>query len=296
MKVITFCSEKGGTGKSSSLILIARAVAEQLNENYALPAGNPVERHEFVQEIEPDGVQERVFRRFVPERKKVLVIDLDTLGSSSMHFKPDNLKEQDVYNKKHVAAAITDDSDTSLRDYIVSSSYDGIDLLRSSESIRRINFTQNLIRNKIRGASLGDFYDFVFIDTPAAYNPLHISALTAADTIVTPVNASLFDYSASEHLEKWIEQDISENADWHFFFTMMQPENKGQAEYVDLFKDKFGPERFYNFEIPHTVKVTYSIDRKYMISHYVAFSKLRTALCGLASAITGIPVDPKERF
>ena len=286
MKTIVFCSEKGGTGKSSSLILVARAVAEQLNENY--------EQHDGQEERELDFVKD--FWAFVPERKKVLVIDLDTLGSSSSHFMPENLKEQDFHNCKHVAAAITDDSNDSLRDYIITSEYEGIDLLRSSESIRRINFPQNIIRNKMRGSLLEQYYDFVFIDTPAAYNPLHISALTAADTIVTPVNPSLFDLSASEHLGKWISQDVSEDVTWRFFFTMMKPDNKGQDEYVDMFKNQFGPEHFYDFEIPDSVKVTSAIDRHYMISHYSAYQKLRNSLCGLASAMTGITVDPVGRF
>ena len=287
MKTIGFVSEKGGTGKSTSLILVSRATAEQVCEL--------CEQEASVDLAEGRG-QELSSEADIKLTNRVLVIDLDTLGSTTMHFLPDDLREQDPYGKKHVAAAMTDERDDNLRDYIIASSYIGIDLLRCSDSIRRIAFTQNLIRNKIRVSKLEDFYDFIFIDTPATYNPLHISALTAVNTIVTPVNPSLFDYSASEHLKTWINQDISEDADWHFFFTRMKPENDGQSEYIRMFKQRFGEERFYSSMIPDSIKVKNTIDRKYAISHARIFMDFRAAVCGLASEMTGITVDPKECF
>ncbi|MBP5464021.1 MAG: hypothetical protein J6Y13_02460, partial [Treponema sp.] len=158
MKTVVFCSEKGGTGKSTSLILIGRAVAEQLSENYAMQEESADGLADDAENEQKDSVQAdktvkpKSVRQFTPERKKLLIIDLDTLGSTSMSFEPVNIHVQDPYNRKHIAAAMSaDDSDT-LRNYIIKGGYEGIDLIRSSESIRRISFTQNLIKNNIKAA------------------------------------------------------------------------------------------------------------------------------------------------
>lgn len=302
MKTVVFCSEKGGTGKSTGLILIGRAVAEQLSENYAMqevPVGSQADNSDSEQgnPVSADkAVKPKVVRQYMPERKKLLVIDLDTLGSTSMSFAPVNVQAQDPYNRKHVAAALTaDDSDT-LRNYIIRGGYEGIDIIRSSESIRRIAFTQNLIKNKIRAARLEELYDYIFIDTPAAYNLLHISALAAADTVVTPVTPSTFDLPALLHLQSWITQDVGENVDWHLFFNMMDPKGQKREDYIQMFQKKLNPDMFYPDIIPDSSKVTDAIDYHYLISHSQKYENLRPALCGLASSIAGIPVDPKERF
>ena len=67
MKVITFGSIKGGTGKTSSLILLARAISKNA---------------------------------------KVLLIDLDINNSLSFTFLPTNLHEQDPFGKKYIAAGL----------------------------------------------------------------------------------------------------------------------------------------------------------------------------------------------
>lgn len=304
MKTVVFCSEKGGTGKSTSLILIARAAAEQLSENYAMQeesesSANSTETSDAGQEdsVQTDrAVKPKTVRKYIPERKKLLVIDLDTLGSTSMSFAPVNIQAQDPYNRKHVAAAMSaDDSDT-LRNYIIRGGYEGVDIIRSSESIRRIAFTQNLIKNKIRAARLEELYDFIFIDTPAAYNPLHISALAAADTVVTPVTPSTFDLPALLHLRSWITQDIGEDVDWHLFFNMMDPKGQKREDYIQMFQKKLDANMFYPDIIPDSSKITDAVDYHYLVSHSQKYENLRSALCGLATSITGIPVDPKERF
>ena len=302
MKTVVFCSEKGGTGKSTSLIMIARAVAEQLSENYAMQEESSSSLAENSDSEQKNSVQTdkagkpKTVRQYMPERKKLLVIDLDTLGSTSMSFAPVNVQAQDPYNRKHVTAAMSADDADTLRNYIIRAGYEGVDLIRSHESIRRISFTQNLIKNKIRAAKLEELYDFIFIDTPAAYNPLHISALAAADTVVTPVTPSSFDLPALLHLRDWIAQDIGENVDWHLFFNMMDPKGQKREDYIQTFQKKLDASMFYPDIIPDSSKVTDAVDYHYLISHSQKYESLRSAVCGLATSITGITVDPKERF
>ena len=74
MKTIGFVSEKGGTGKSTSLILVSRATAEQVYERYEQEASVALVEG---QEQEPAAEAD------IKLTNRVLVIDLDTLGSIS---------------------------------------------------------------------------------------------------------------------------------------------------------------------------------------------------------------------
>ena len=140
MKIITVGSIKGGTGKTSVLILLARALAKS-------------------------GCKD-------------LLIDLDINDSLTSVLKPKNLSEIDVLENKHIAAALLSTKDD-FADYIIPSNYPGIDLLRNHLQLSRVNFTQNLLKNKITVSGLADKYDYIIIDTPATYYALHIMAYQA---------------------------------------------------------------------------------------------------------------------
>lgn len=272
MKTISFGAIKGGTGKSTTLTLVSRATAKWLSEYY--------NQEEYSNE----------------QKKKVLVIDLDVNASVSAAFMPKEIRDIDPMGVKNAAAALLDDDDGNLLKYIVKSNYNGIDLIRTNDNLRRINFTSQQLLNKIRESNLAEYYDFIFIDTPATYNTLHIMAYTASDRIVTPINYCKFDVTPLRQLQTFLKKDTNKgDSIWKCFFSRVRnAESLSQEEYKNFFQEKSHIEQnhFLSSIIPDTLKVRDAIDRHYFISKGKIYAPLRTAVLSLASEITN--QDVKE--
>ncbi len=246
MKIISLAAIKGGTGKSTMSVLLARILAAS--------------------------------------KHKVLLIDLDVNNSASIALLPDNHRELDPVGNKNIAAALLS-TENDIEQRILPSCYPGIDLLRSHLQLTRVNPTQFLLRNKLRASSLPDTYDYVIVDTPGAYYGIHLMAFNVSDLIVTPVNMCMFDLSPLEQLRVNLDEDIGGSDNWHLFLNRMRPDNASQEDYVSIFQKKF-PGKIYKSKIPDTLKVRDSIDRKMAIGRSKNYSKFREALISLASEIT----------
>lgn len=224
MKIISTASIKGGTGKTTVLLLVSRAIAST--------------------------------------GKKCLIIDLDVNNSASRAFMPQNVREYDLMGKKNAAAALLSTEDDFL-EYIVPSIVPNIDILRSHPQLTRVNFTQMLLKNKIQKSSLAEEYDYVFIDTPATYYSLHVMAYQVSDIILTPVNPSQFDFSPLQQLGINIQEDIGVEKleNWKIVFNKVKPENQtSQKDYFQLYENNFS-KYIVNPKIPDTVKTRECIDR-----------------------------------
>lgn len=254
MKIITVGSIKGGTGKTSVLILLARALAKS--------------------------------------GRKGLLIDLDINDSLTSVLKPKNLNEIDVLENKHIAAALLSTKDD-FADYIIPSNYPGIDLLRNHLQLSRVNFTQNLLKNKITVSGLADKYDYIIIDTPATYYALHIMAYQAADLIISPINLAKFDYHPLQQLAFNLKEDTGKLDCWRLFYNRVKPESEKQQDYFDMFDQKFSGRIFPNVKIPDTQKIRDCIDRKMLVGKSKEYAKLRTAICALASAVAETEINPE---
>jgi len=257
MKVVTFGSIKGGTGKSSIQLLVERALAKS---GY-----------------------------------KCLAIDLDTNNSTSSALKPKDLKEQDVTGSKNIASALLSD-DKDISNCIIHSNYPNIDIIRNHVKITRVKFSLRLLKNKIEGSNFSDKYSFIFIDTPACYYDLHAMAYEASDLIISPVNPVKFDLIPLVQLGSNITEDTTDSAkNWHLFFNKVKPDSAVQDEYFNLFSQKF-PERIYDVKVPDTQKVRQCIDRKILVGKSQDYLKLRSSICKLASEIAGVEINPEENF
>lgn len=256
MKIISFAAIKGGTGKSTMSVLIARILAASA--------------------------------------QKVLLIDLDVNNSASIALLPDNHRELDPVGNKNVAAALLS-TENDMEQRILPSCYPGIDLLRSHLQLTRVNPTPYLLRNKLRGSNLSEIYDYIIIDTPGAYYGIHLMAFNVSDLIITPVNMCMFDLSPLEQLRANLDEDIGTSENWHLFLNRMRPDNASQEDYVNIFQKRFSG-KIYRSKIPDTLKVRDSIDRKMAIGKSKNYSRFRAALLGLASEITGTELHVEGAF
>lgn len=149
-KIIAIASQKGGTGKTTTAANLGHALAEK--------------------------------------KKKVLLIDLDPQSSLSISLGiPVKDLEKTIYN------ALTENDEISCLDlitietpihglYLIPSN---IDLSEAEQSLMAQLGRERVLQNTLE--SVRDDYDFILIDCPPSLALLTTNALTAADSVLVPI-------------------------------------------------------------------------------------------------------------
>lgn len=262
MKTICFASRKGGVGKSTATVLVARCLASS--------------------------------------GKKILLIDLDSQMSSSFCFMPDNLREQDSFGNHHIAAAMQSEND--ICDFAVHSNCQNIDLIRSYVDLPDLrSISQFRLQQSFNSSQKIQSYDFVLIDTQGTYDNLSMNGMQAADRIILPLFLSQFDFDCARYLEKKLKLEIPNGYEkLSLFFNGLHYKNgevtKNDKDYIELYKSNFSEEKFLKTNFSFTQKFKAIIDRDIKIGKSESFSKIRNEIISLASEIAGGNVSPSDSF
>ena len=158
-KIIALANQKGGVGKTTTTINLAASLATL--------------------------------------EKSVLVIDADPQANASSGLGVD-IKEVDC----SIYECIIDHAD--VRDAIYTTDINGLDIIPShinlvGAEIEMLNLPnrENVIKNML--ATIRDEYDFILIDCSPSLGLITVNALTAADSVVIPVQC---EYFALERISK----------------------------------------------------------------------------------------------
>ncbi|MCI9304544.1 ParA family protein [Clostridium sp.] len=166
MKVISVCNHKGGCAKTTTVVNIA---AELVNSGY-----------------------------------RVLIIDNDYQANltTSVGFKPDNESLINCLRGKK-----------SLRKSIKKcSTLDGLDIIPNNSEVSNADLALIKMRNckrilnrLIEEENLKDDYDFILIDCPPTQSITTINALVASDSVIIPMEPSLFNMQGLKNLSRTIK-------------------------------------------------------------------------------------------
>jgi chromosome partitioning protein len=154
MPIIAVANQKGGVGKTTTVVNLGAALAEQGH--------------------------------------KVLAVDFDPQGSLTLALgvNPDDL-ETTIYDV--LAAEIADRSNPSITD-VITSTRAGIDLAPANIelSAAELDLVNALSREKLLAEILEPIkkdYDYILVDCPPSLSLLTINALTAAAKVIMPLQA-----------------------------------------------------------------------------------------------------------
>lgn len=217
-KIIAIANQKGGVGKTTTCVNLAASMAAT--------------------------------------KRKILVIDLDPQGNATMG------SGVDKYNVDATAYDVLID-ETPISQAVVKETTGGYHLIAANgdvtaAEIRLMDCFARETRLRSMLEAEAHLYDYIFIDCPPSLNMLTVNALSAADSVLVPMQC---EYYALEGLTALVDT-ISKLAAVinsklkieGILRTMYDPRNRLSADVSDQLKQHFG-EKVYRTVIPRNVRL-----------------------------------------
>ena len=224
MKIISIINQKGGVGKTTTVINLASALSQK--------------------------------------GKKILVIDLDPQGNATTGLGLSNTENSDqtIYGILNGTNSITEAIKKTKYDNldIITSNVDlsGLELETAGDSNRAFILKHKLAAYLNDSSSL---YDYILIDCPPSLNLLTVMALVSSHSLVVPLQTEFFALEGLTQLMKTIERvKVSLNPDLKIrgiLLTMYDKRNKLSSQVEKEARDYFN-EKVYETVIPRNVRLS----------------------------------------
>lgn len=197
----------------------------------------------------------------VREGKRVLLIDADAQGSltaSLGYSEPDKIE----YTLADIVTDIANEEPVCRKGILIHN--EGIDLVPanidlSSTEVSLVNYIgrENILKSYIE--EIQDNYDYIIIDCCPSLGIITINSLTAADSVLIPVQASYLPVKGLQELIKTIakvKKKLNPRlAVEGILITMLDKRTNYAKDITDMLKDAYGTSiRIFNTKIPRSVK------------------------------------------
>lgn len=225
-------------------------------------------------------------------RKKVLLIDLDPQGNSTTGV---GIGKTDY--SKSIYDLLKDEA--TLSDVVIKTKYKNLYLIPATINLAGVDFElmekSKLDPTFIKGAQLKKYtdeakeiFDYIIIDCPPSLGILTTNALTAADSVIIPVQCEFFALEGIMQLLNTVmlaQKNLNPNLDIEgVLLTMLDARTNLGLEVVEDIKGYF-KERVYETIIPRLVKLSESPSHGKPILAYDPTSRGTEAYLNLAKEV-----------
>ena len=247
-RIIAIANQKGGVGKTTTTVNLAAALAK---------AG-----------------------------KKVLLVDIDPQGNSTSGLGIDKRRcEKTVYDcliNEEMAENVS--VETEYENLSVCPS--NLDLSGAEIELISVMGRENRLKQSL--ASAKDIYDFILIDTPPSLGLITVNTLTAADSIIIPIQCEFYALEGVSQLVETVKR-IKKALNPSLFIqgivmTMYDARTNLAMQVVDEVK-RFFPGKVYKTIIPRNVRVSEAPGFGKPVIYYDEASKGAEAYTELASEL-----------
>jgi len=217
-KIIAIANQKGGVGKTTTNVNLSTCVAQK--------------------------------------NKRVLVIDIDPQGNTTSGFGIDrDSVEHSIYDVLV--------SEMSIGDARIQTQVKGLDLVATNIELAgaEIELVSMMARERILCNALADIrdeYDYIFIDCPPSLGLLTLNALTAADTVLVPIQCEYYALEGLSQLMntiKLVRRNLNPSLDVEgVVLTMFDARTNLSSQVVSEIK-KFFKNKVYDTVIPRSIRL-----------------------------------------
>lgn len=156
MKIIAITNQKGGVGKTTTAINLAAGIGKL--------------------------------------EKKVLIIDIDPQGNATQGL---GISKMKLEQNNNTIYELLIDNKSNINDFIVHTKFNNVDLIGSSQNLAGFDkeykgSIQKELVLKEKLTKLTIDYDYILVDCPPSLNSITLNGMTAADSILIPVQSEFY--------------------------------------------------------------------------------------------------------